>query len=213
MFFLLAIHPALPIALVAAGATGAVYLYGRIAGWWNGEKPPAPEPGPRPGPGPSPEPEPEPEPDPEPSPTPKPVISNEHNQGNPPNISGDAAGYDTSQFPKMSAVRQWLVNLGYEVDQVGANAERLLKKNGEVKQFQKDYNRVAAVAGFLEDTYGDTLEDFDHMGSLVTDGTISTMWPPTKGKNTLNAITVAAFLTTDWGEGWQSIVKKSWGAG
>ena len=204
---LLAVHPIVPIGIVLGLGAGATAVYGWMQGWWNGGDDPIPAPEPTP-PGPSPSPSPSPSP--APSPTP-----DDYAKGDPPNISGDAAGYDTDLFPSMSAVRQWLNNIGYSVEAVGPNAEKLLKSNGEVKDFQRDYNLVANEGAFLNEKYGMTLEFIagaDRYGTLTADGTISTAWPPTKGKNTLNALAIVAALVDDWGEGWQSIVAKAKGA-
>ena len=47
MYFLLAIHPVIPIAIIVVAGAGGVGLYGLLSGWWNGDKD---QPGPTPDP-------------------------------------------------------------------------------------------------------------------------------------------------------------------
>ncbi|NVB37236.1 hypothetical protein G6O69_37965 [Pseudenhygromyxa sp. WMMC2535] len=62
--------------------------------------------------------------------------------GNPPNMSGDAEGYNTSLFPSPAAVRLALKSLGYDVEFEAAPLVGYEETHGEVQRFQTDWNRV-----------------------------------------------------------------------
>lgn len=58
----------------------------------------------------------------------------------PPNLTGDPAGYDTSLFPNSRAIRRALAYLGYAVP---INDQPLLDSTA-VRRFQEDYNHAAS---------------------------------------------------------------------
>ena len=101
--------------------------------------------------------------------------------GNPPNTSGDPAGYNTSMFTGTVSVRQWFITQGYGV----TLNDSPLAKNGKVKQFQRDYNKVAKRVG-------------GNMGQLKVDGTA--------GVNTLNALEISWSMVNSMGMAWGNIV-------
>lgn len=100
-----------------------------------------------------------------PAPAPIPAVPS---GGNPPNHSGDPAGYDTNMFAKPLDVRKILNGLGYEMALIDAPPPAAL-----VGMFQEDFNNSVAN-GFMGLT-----------GSLAVD--------QVPGKNTLNAMRFAAF--------------------
>ncbi len=110
-------------------------------------------------------------------------------QGPVPNMSGDAAGYNTNRFPSTISVCQAAGVLGYNWapnNPPGCNdpwllADSQLKKN--VKKFQRDYNKISRIPG-----WGGI------KGSLVEDGKV--------GPQTKNAIEHAELL----GFPWQAVV-------
>lgn len=116
----------------------------------------------------------------------------------PPNISGNAAGFNTSMFGSPAKVRQWMVNLGYPVI---VNSDPVIKVPA-VADFQRDYNRVsktAQIRGRLGSLYhGKIITD---MGTLDDDGTA--------GPNTLNAIEIAFEMTQRDSQSWHDIVSEA----
>lgn len=60
----------------------------------------------------------------------------------PPNISGNAAGYNKGMFKSNRAIRRAFKLLGYPIDMCEHNVDR-----GNVRHFQKDFNRCSKKAG------------------------------------------------------------------
>ncbi len=106
--------------------------------------------------------------------------------GDPPNISEDPAGYNTQRWPSTQAACTGGGALGYAFfadcndPQLTSNFQ--FSKNA-VKQFQRDYNKIALHPG-----WGGI------RGSLTVDGIV--------GKNTFNAMEAAEMM----GFPWQAIV-------
>jgi len=120
-------------------------------------------------------------------------------KGRPSNISGDPKGYNTTMFPGIQAVRQWLVNLGYSVNQFSVKP---LIDNAQVKKFQRDYNKLADAVAYLKSEYGwDTRSVANNLGRLSVDGTA--------GKNTLNAMEIAHVFSTEHSAAWSNVVAKA----
>jgi hypothetical protein len=142
---------------------------------------------------PTPDPDDHSDPIPPPAPKPKPAPSGQ----NPPNLSGDPAGYDTNMFPGAQAVRQWFVNMGYSIG--NQFLQEPLIENAGVKKFQRNYNKVsAAVAqGKIKGLLGID-RDFP-MGTVDVDGTA--------GKNTLNALSIAFRMSDAMQKAWVNLVK------
>lgn len=62
--------------------------------------------------------------------------------GNPPNFSGDPAGYNTELFPGPTPIRVALNTLGYNIAYTGGELAPNGTPNSEVQRFQSDYNKV-----------------------------------------------------------------------
>lgn len=105
--------------------------------------------------------------------------------GNPPNNSGDSAGYNTDMFKGPAGVRQWFVNLGYSLP---INTNPVIKQ-ASVKSFQRDYNKYSNKVAAQGD---------HSLGRLSVDGTA--------GKNTLNAVEIAHFLSVHHKKSWHNLV-------
>lgn len=87
---------------------------------------------------------------------------------NPPNLSGDSAGYNTIMFPNARAVREVLSWLGYSI----TVNDKSVVQNSAAKEFQRDYN-IAAENGI-----------FSAQGKVLADGTM--------GKYSLRALSIVA---------------------
>lgn len=109
---------------------------------------------------------------------------------NPPNPSGDSAGYNTMLFSSPRAVREMLSWLGYNIS-VNDNP---VVKNSAAKQFQQHYN--AAAANNIFAAQGRILED-GTMGkySLRALGIIVT-----GGKETPGVTVLDVDVPTDWAD-------------
>ncbi|NVB40336.1 hypothetical protein G6O69_21020 [Pseudenhygromyxa sp. WMMC2535] len=62
--------------------------------------------------------------------------------GNPPNLSGDAEGYNTTLFPAPWSVRLAMKGMGYNIELEVAPLVGEDETHGEVRRFQADWNRV-----------------------------------------------------------------------
>lgn len=106
--------------------------------------------------------------------------------GNPPNISEDPEGYNSQRWPNTQTVCAGGGALGYvffaDCNDPNLKANTQFSKTA-VKQFQRDYNKIALVPG-----WGGI------RGTLGVDGIV--------GANTLNAMEAAEMM----GFPWQAIV-------
>lgn len=91
----------------------------------------------------------------------------------PPNISSDAAGYNSSIFRNEADAGEALGQIGYS----GTDPISM------VKSFQRNWNRVTSKLAMMPDCFRTVRFPFLPQGTLTVDGTI--------GPNTLNALEVA----------------------
>lgn len=107
--------------------------------------------------------------------------------GNPPNLSGNTAGYDTTMFPDPRSVRAWLREFGYDV----ADNNDGLKGLKAVSKFQANWNAAVKAIGELRPDEIATMlggVSFD-VGKLDAIRGLLTV-DDVPGPNTLNAMTV-----------------------
>jgi len=106
---------------------------------------------------------------------------------NPPNLSNDPKGYNTTLWTSPRAARSALLQIGYPIPQT----DEALVKKPLVKSFQRHYNWVhenpsVNIGGPF------TASDLGVKGFLLVDGTA--------GKHTLNALEAAMKKTSLWDE-------------
>ena len=111
--------------------------------------------------------------------------SNSRLAGKPPNISGDAAGYNTDFFPSPLPVRLALNRLGYSVPLSDNTLVPNGRENPEVRRFQTHWNRLVGRLGAGE-RLGSPNALKHVRGSLSVDGI--------PGRNTLNALEISWLL-------------------
>lgn len=121
--------------------------------------------------------------------------------GNPPNISGDPQGYNTTRFSSPAPVRLTMIFLGFKVEHNDQTLVPNNQPNPEVMRFQREWNRVirgidSGRVKFPADMDDPLLKNL--RGVLTEDGI--------PGKNTLNALEIASNtmvrhpLTLRWGQ-------------
>lgn len=107
-------------------------------------------------------------------------VDPDKSKGDPPNLSGDDAGYSTSIWPNTAAVCVNFGFLGYDVRQPGKEcATTQIPAAPQIRQFQREWNELS------QDPEWPTLR-----GSLDDDGI--------PGKNTLNAGEAAMMIGFPW---------------
>jgi hypothetical protein len=107
--------------------------------------------------------------------------------GKPPNVSGDADGYNTQRYPHPGAVRLTMTALGYKVEY---SAETLVpngKPNPEVTKFQVEWNKVIHGLDSGKVKFASPVDDSSKLASFR--GLLDADGIP--GKNTLNAMEIA----------------------
>jgi hypothetical protein len=119
--------------------------------------------------------------------------------GPPPNLSGNANGYNTAMFPDPKAVRAAMIVIGYPVE---PNSAPLEPKDPRVEQFQRDWNKAVAAYKASDPAYWDWVSDKPLLtqltGTLTADGVA--------GAATLRALEIAMMNQTMNKVGWQSLV-------
>lgn len=120
---------------------------------------------------------------------PKPLPDEDKAAGNPPNMSGDAEGYNTQRWPDTATVCKGFGALGYDVRWKDPQGEIQLScdEHGKVvtfdksvvMEFQRDYNKVSKIPGWE-----------GAKGTLTLDGIA--------GANSLNAMEHAELLGIQW---------------
>ena len=156
---------------VAAGLAGfGIYKLGDRFGWWNrgggliiDDEPLPPDAPPQPSGG-----------------------GSKRAQGRPPNISGDPAGYNTTQFPGPGPIRLAMLSQGYKVSANDRPLNPDDESNPHVMKLQSDWNKVirGLDSGRVKLPKGASQPKlFKHFkGILKVDGI--------PGKNTLNALEI-----------------------
>jgi hypothetical protein len=107
--------------------------------------------------------------------------------GKPPNVSGDAEGYNTQRYPHPGAVRLTMTALGYKVEYTAETLVPNNQPNTEVTKLQREWNKVIRGLDSGKVVFPSPVDDStklrDFRGLLDEDGI--------PGKNTLNAMEIA----------------------
>ena len=124
---------------------------------------------------------------PTPTPTPTPNRRGARAVGTPPNVSGDAEGYNTQRYPHPGAVRLTMTALGYKVEYTAETLVPNNQPNSEVTKFQREWNKVIRGLDSGKVEFPSPVDDPSKLesfrGLLGEDGI--------PGKNTLNAMEIA----------------------